>query len=365
MKNTISHPTYSRGYSLIELLVAVALSGILLAGVVKIFANTKNLTVLTQGYSEVQERARIALELFAKDIRNSDYWGCLKDPSLVTDNLEHNDADYDPSMSEMLSGRGITGVDEAADVLTQRLHSVGIACHIQTSDKPTIIKSRIISAHQQLLRMDFETPFTPADAAKLPAKCQPLFGQSKILVLSDYNKGTLSDPQPLIQAAKAAGLKVLVDPKGQDFGKYRGADLITPNMTEFEAVVGHCASETELVSKGEQLMHELELGALLVPRGDHGMTLLRPGEEEFHLPARARGVFDVTGAGDTVIAVLAAALASGEPLPQAVALANIAASIVVGQLGTAAVSAPALARRGRPEGQRRRPHCGHQLHQGW
>jgi D-beta-D-heptose 7-phosphate kinase/D-beta-D-heptose 1-phosphate adenosyltransferase len=148
----------------------------------------------------------------------------------------------------------------------------------------------------------------------------------------------------MIEAANAAGIPVLVDPKGADFSRYRGATLLTPNLHEFEAVVGNCATEEELVERGEKLMHELELSALLVTRGEHGMTLLRPGEEEFHLPARAREVFDVTGAGDTVIAVLAAAVAAGEDLPQAVALANTAASIVVSQLGTAAVSAPELRR---------------------
>jgi D-beta-D-heptose 7-phosphate kinase/D-beta-D-heptose 1-phosphate adenosyltransferase len=124
----------------------------------------------------------------------------------------------------------------------------------------------------------------------------------------------------------------------------RGATLMTPNLHEFEAVVGHCTSEQELVARGEQLMAQLELQALLVTRGEHGMTLLRPGCEELHLPARAREVYDVTGAGDTVIAVLAASVAAGTELPQAVALANIAASIVVGKLGTAAVSAPELRR---------------------
>ena len=140
------------------------------------------------------------------------------------------------------------------------------------------------------------------------------------------------------------GIPVLVDPKGNDFARYRGASLLTPNLQEFEAVVGACATEAELVASGERLMAELELGALLLTRGEHGMTLLRPGEEELHLPARAREVFDVTGAGDTVIGVLAAALAGGASLPDAVALANIAAGIVVGKLGTAAVSAPELRR---------------------
>ncbi len=163
-------------------------------------------------------------------------------------------------------------------------------------------------------------------------------------VLSDYAKGALDKPGPLIDAARAAGVPVLVDPKGTEFARYRGATLLTPNLHEFEAVVGACPSETELVNRGEDLMRELQLKALLITRGEHGMTLLRPGEEELHLPARAREVFDVTGAGDTVIATLAAAVAAGASMPQAVGLANIAASIVVGKLGTAAVSAPELRR---------------------
>jgi D-beta-D-heptose 7-phosphate kinase/D-beta-D-heptose 1-phosphate adenosyltransferase len=137
---------------------------------------------------------------------------------------------------------------------------------------------------------------------------------------------------------------VLVDPKGGNFARYRGASLLTPNLQEFEAVVGACATEAQLMARGQQLMQELHLEALLVTRGEHGMTLLRPDCKELHLPARAREVYDVTGAGDTVIGVLAAALAGGLDLPQAVTLANIAASMVVGKLGTAVVSAPELRR---------------------
>ncbi|MEJ2419382.1 MAG: D-glycero-beta-D-manno-heptose 1-phosphate adenylyltransferase, partial [Exilibacterium sp.] len=129
-----------------------------------------------------------------------------------------------------------------------------------------------------------------------------------------------------------------------DFSRYRGATLLTPNLQEFEAVVGSCATEQELVDRGMRLMDKLALEALLITRGEHGMTLLRPGQPELHLPARAREVFDVTGAGDTVIAVLAAAIAAGESMPQAVGLANLAAGIVVGKLGTVAISAPELRR---------------------
>ncbi len=211
------------------------------------------------------------------------------------------------------------------------------------AEHPTIVKLRVMSRHQQLLRMDFEEAFG-TDAEALAVQVERLLPQTRVLVLSDYGKGALKNHQVLIQAARRCGVPVLADPKGKDFSIYRGASLITPNLNEFEAIVGRCTDEAELVAKGAALMQELELGALLVTRGEHGMTLLRPGHSALHLPARAREVFDVTGAGDTVISTLAAALAAGEELPQAVALANLAAGIVVGKLGTAAISAPELRR---------------------
>jgi len=210
-------------------------------------------------------------------------------------------------------------------------------------DLATIVKLRVMSRHQQLLRMDFEEPFN-TDPAALLAEVEGLLVGVKVVVLSDYGKGALKNHQALIQAARRRGIPVLADPKGKDFDIYRGATLITPNLGEFEAIVGHCADEAELVSKGAELMSRLELDALLVTRGEHGMTLLRPDHAPLHLPARAREVFDVTGAGDTVISTLAAAIAAGEELPQAVALANLAAGIVVGKLGTACISAPELRR---------------------
>jgi len=142
----------------------------------------------------------------------------------------------------------------------------------------------------------------------------------------------------LIAIACQQGVPVLIDPKGQDFARYRGATLLTPNMSEFEAVVGPCHSENELVDKGQQLLRELELDAMLVTRSEHGMTLLRRDHEEFHLPTQAKEVYDVTGAGDTVIATLALAIAAQADYPQASAMANIAAGIVVGKLGTSTVS---------------------------
>jgi D-beta-D-heptose 7-phosphate kinase/D-beta-D-heptose 1-phosphate adenosyltransferase len=162
------------------------------------------------------------------------------------------------------------------------------------------------------------------------------------MVLSDYNKGTLADPQYWITLAKQHDIPVLVDPKGNDFDKYRGADLITPNMTEFEAVVGKVESEADLIEKAQQLIIELDINALLITRSEHGMSLIRKDQPEFHLPAIAKEVADVTGAGDTVISILAATLAAGEDLEKAVTLANVAASIVVSKLGTATVSGPEL-----------------------
>lgn len=240
---------------------------------------------------------------------------------------------------------GFTGDDEMADSLQDMLVGAGVDCAFtRVAGSPTITKLRIISRNQQLIRLDFEEAALSVSGEPLADSVAAKLAGCDALVLSDYAKGALDDPAPLIDAARAAGVPVLVDPKGTDFSRYRGATLLTPNLHEFEEVVGTCNSEAELVSRGERLMRELELDALLVTRGEHGMTLLRPGEQELHLPARAREVFDVTGAGDTVIGTLAAAVAAGASLPQAVGLANIAASIVVGKLGTAAVSAPELRR---------------------
>lgn len=239
---------------------------------------------------------------------------------------------------------GVTGQDEAADALTDSLRAAHVQVRFQRiAQQPTIVKLRIMSRHQQLIRVDFEEPFD-TDPQALASDTAAMLAGVKVLVLSDYGKGALKNHQALIQLAKARNIPVLADPKGKDFSIYRGASLITPNLSEFEAIVGVCADDAELVAKGNELMAQLDLGALLVTRGEHGMTLLRPGQAALHLPARAREVFDVTGAGDTVISTLAAALAAGEDLPQAVGLANLAAGIVVGKLGTAAISAPELRR---------------------
>lgn len=240
---------------------------------------------------------------------------------------------------------GVVGADEAGEILQQRLNAARIHTSLQIANaSPTITKLRVTSRHQQLLRMDFEEKFQSQDVNQIFNKTRHQLTQANLLILSDYAKGTLQDCQSLIALAKSAGVQVLVDPKGNQFELYKGATLLTPNLLEFEAVVGQCRDEATLVAKGNMLMEKLNLEALLVTRGENGMTLLRLNQPELHLPARAREVFDVTGAGDTVIATLAASLSTGLDLPHAVALANLAAGIVVGKQGTAVVSAPELRR---------------------
>lgn len=240
---------------------------------------------------------------------------------------------------------GLVGNDANGRELETSLHAAGVLCDFhRVTDKPTITKLRVISRHQQLIRLDFEEAFDKESAHHLVAKVRKLVKQADVLVLSDYNKGALAEVPALIAEARKAGVPVLVDPKGGDFTIYRGATLLKPNLHEFEAIVGACRNEDDLVSKGLQLLRDLDLKALLITRGENGMSLIRQGEPEMHFPARARDVFDVTGAGDTVISVVAAALGAGAPLPESVALANIAAGLVVARLGTVAISGPELRR---------------------
>ncbi len=234
---------------------------------------------------------------------------------------------------------GLTGDDEMSRVLEKSLHDRGVDCRFERLERlPTITKLRIISRHQQLIRLDFEDGFPGLDDTDLMAQFDTQLPTADLVLLSDYGKGTLAQVGEFITRARKAGKQVLVDPKGADFEKYRGATLITPNLSEFEAVVGSCADNEELEARGLQLMEKCDFEALLVTRGEQGMTLLERGKEARHLPTQAREVFDVTGAGDTVISVLAAAMAAGMPLEAATQLANVAAGIVVGKLGTATAS---------------------------
>lgn len=234
---------------------------------------------------------------------------------------------------------GLCGNDEAHTTLKNALSSVGVNCHFQTvAGKDTITKLRVLSRNQQLIRLDFEKSFDDVVKSQLETEFGQQLAQCSAVVLSDYAKGCLSNPQVLICAAKLAQKPIIVDPKGSDFDKYRGATLLTPNMSEFQAIVGPCHSEQEIVDKGQQLIKELDLDALLVTRSEHGMTLIERDQEEFHLPAKAHEVYDVTGAGDTVVATLAAALGAGCSARDACLLANAAAGVVVAKLGTSTVN---------------------------
>ncbi len=234
---------------------------------------------------------------------------------------------------------GLTGIDDAARALSAKLNEVNVRCDfVSVPTHPTITKLRVLSRNQQLIRLDFEEGFSNVDPQPMLERIQQALPQIGALVLSDYAKGALSQVQGMIQLARAAKVPVLIDPKGSDFERYRGATLLTPNLSEFEAVVGHCKDEAELVERGMKLVADFELSALLVTRSEHGMTLLQPGVEPLHLPTQAQEVFDVTGAGDTVIGVLAASLAAGNSLEESCFLANAAAGVVVGKLGTSTVS---------------------------
>ena len=250
---------------------------------------------------------------------------------------------------------GPTGSDAGAERLGSLLHEAGVGYQFhRVAGAETITKLRVVSRHQQLIRLDFERGFPGFDHDAMAALLAPQLDTADCLILSDYAKGALSEPAELIAAARRAGVPVLVDPKGRDYTRYRGATLLTPNLAELEAVVGPCPDPEAIARHSAALAEELALDAVLVTRGEAGMTLALRDGAPVHLPTRAREVFDVTGAGDTVIATLATALGAGAELADAAALANLAAGVVVGKLGTATVAPQELeaAMGGEPAGGR-------------
>ncbi len=233
----------------------------------------------------------------------------------------------------------VVGADEAGQCLEKLLSEDANLTALLHRDESvsTIIKLRAIARHQQLLRIDFETP--PSHEV-LHAALEDFRAQlplADVVILSDYGKGGLAHIAEMIRLARTAGKPVLVDPKGDDYARYSGATLLTPNRSEFREVAGSWQNEAELNNKAQKLRMELQLDALLVTRSEDGMSLYQTNEV-LHEPTHTREVFDVSGAGDTVIATLAVMLASGANLPDAVRIANRAAGIVVGKLGTAVVS---------------------------
>jgi rfaE bifunctional protein kinase chain/domain len=231
----------------------------------------------------------------------------------------------------------VVGEDEAGASLARLLGQERVSTRLtRDATLHTTVKLRVIGRQQQLLRIDFED--VPGQAA-LEAKLNDFeasLRDASVVVLSDYAKGALTHVDRMISTARAAGKAVLVDPKGDDYEKYRHATLLTPNRGEFREVVGTWKSEADFVARAQRLRERLDVTALLVTRSEEGMTLIRE-EDVLHVPTVAQEVFDVSGAGDTVIATLGVMLAAGQSLPDAVRWANRAAGIVVGKLGTAVV----------------------------
>jgi D-glycero-beta-D-manno-heptose-7-phosphate kinase len=237
----------------------------------------------------------------------------------------------------------VVGDDEAGRSLSRLLaeSEIDAGLHVDR-DIDTTVKLRVIGRQQQLLRIDFETmPSHEILQAKL-SEFTSRVAACDVVILSDYGKGGLAHISEMIRLARAAGKPVLVDPKGDAWGKYAGATVITPNRSELREVVGRWTSEEDLAARVLKLRDELGLEALLVTRSEEGMTLFT-ADETHHQPAQAREVFDVSGAGDTVIATLAVMLAAGAGWAEAIRTANVAAGIVVGKLGTAVVTREELA----------------------
>jgi D-beta-D-heptose 7-phosphate kinase/D-beta-D-heptose 1-phosphate adenosyltransferase len=233
---------------------------------------------------------------------------------------------------------GLCGDDEHARALRSCVESAGVRWNVMPCKADTIVKLRVLSRNQQLLRMDFEETLAPYANDLFLRYAQQHLADADLVILSDYAKGTLELVQPLLAYCREAGKRTLVDPKGTDFERYRGATLMTPNLSELEAVVGPCDTDEALVEKAGNLRATLELDAILVTRSEAGMTLIERDGPAQHLTASAQEVFDVTGAGDTVIAVMAGGLSAGLSMADAARYANHAAGVVVAKLGTASVT---------------------------
>jgi rfaE bifunctional protein kinase chain/domain len=233
---------------------------------------------------------------------------------------------------------GVVGQDEAGDIVEKLLHDSKISSYLNRDQHiSTIIKLRVIGRQQQLLRVDFEEAPSEGVLRDKLSQFNTLLPDHDVVILSDYAKGSLVNVRDMIASGIALKKTILVDPKGSDFTRYSGASVLTPNRSELRQVIGDWKSEAELTEKAQNLRKLLNIEALLVTRSEEGMSLYTD-DLAYHVPTMAREVFDVSGAGDTVIATLGAMLASGKELLEAVEIANRAAGIVVGKLGTATVT---------------------------
>ena len=321
-------------------------------GLRKPSAQARRSAAPSQAVEPALQRLRKARVLVVGDVMLDRYWfgevGRISPeapvPVVKIDRVEErpggaaNVARNAAALGAQVSLLSVVGRDEAGVTLRKLLRRERITAQLHTdAGLSTTVKLRVIGRRQQLVRVDFETtPSHEALASKLRDFEGLLRGRDAV-ILSDYGKGGLTHIVKMIAMARAAGKAVLVDPKGDDYSRYRGASLITPNRAEFREVAGSWKSEAELTRKVNELLRRLRIGALLLTRSEEGMTLFRPGGT-LHVPAQAREVFDVSGAGDTVIATVAVMLASGASLDEAVRIANRAAGIVVGKFGTAVAS---------------------------
>jgi len=231
----------------------------------------------------------------------------------------------------------VIGDDEAGNALERLLEGERVTTlFLRDAAITTTVKLRVIARQQQLLRIDFEQPPSHELLSSKLADYERLLGEVDVVVMSDYGKGGLAHIATMIDSARARGTQVLVDPKGEDWAKYRGANLLTPNLGELRQVIGRWHDEQELARKAQWLRSELAVDALLVTRSEEGMTLFS-AEGVVSIPAQAREVYDVSGAGDTVIASLGTLIAAGAAVEDAMRIANEAAGVVVGKLGTAVV----------------------------
>lgn len=232
----------------------------------------------------------------------------------------------------------VTGNDEAADALENLMKQDGVsACLVRDEKIATTVKLRVVARNQQLIRLDFEEQPNHEVLEQIKLQYCEVLRQYDVVIFSDYGKGGLTHIADMIGQAKHAGKTVLVDPKGGDYEKYAGATLITPNRAELKEVAGSWKNEDDLTEKANNLRRHLELDALLLTRSEEGMTLFNDGEAVYQ-PTRAQEVYDVSGAGDTVIACMGLGLAAGLTMPEAMHLANTAAGVVVAKLGTAVCS---------------------------
>ncbi|PCK07628.1 MAG: bifunctional heptose 7-phosphate kinase/heptose 1-phosphate adenyltransferase [Alteromonadaceae bacterium] len=234
---------------------------------------------------------------------------------------------------------GIVGDDREGQIARELTTKAGIG-HQLIIDKnnPTITKLRILSRHQQLLRLDFEEKLHNTPKNELLSSIERILPEVNSVVISDYDKGTVHDSQAIIQLCKRYNVKILIDPKGKDYERYQGATLLTPNLRELEVIVGSCATTEIAINKAEELRQKLNVEAILLTLSEKGMALIQKDKAPTQIPTQARDVFDVTGAGDTVIATMAACLASDTDAQTAMRLANLAAGVVVGKLGTSTVN---------------------------